>query len=63
MVHTLTLTVAQDLAWSLATSLMGCVSVFRAGRGYGVLPAAEFDGDASAIITEYDPWEIMDNPE
>lgn len=56
MIHALTLSVAQDLAWSLATSLMACVVLFRAGPGYGVMPAAEFDGDSDAIVTEYDPW-------
>ena len=56
MIHALTLPIAQGLAWSLATSLMACVVLFRAGPGYGVMPADEFDGDPAAIVTEYDPW-------
>lgn len=47
---------AQALAWSLATSLMACVTLFRAADGYGVLPGAEFDGDPEAVIHEYDPF-------
>ena len=53
MVHALT--VAQDLAWHLATSLMACMALARAGRSYGVMPAAEFHGDPDAILVEYDP--------
>jgi hypothetical protein len=56
MVHALTLAVAQELAWSLATSLMAYVALVRAGGSYGVMPAAEFDGGPSAILCEHDPF-------
>ena len=43
--------------WNLATTLMVCVVIFQAGTGeYGVMPSAEYDGDASAIIREVDPF-------
>ena len=34
----MSLPTAQALAWSLATSLMACITLFRAADGYGVLP-------------------------
>lgn len=46
--------------WNLATTLMVCVVVFHAdGGNFGVMTAAEYDGDPSAVIHDYDPWEIM----
>ncbi len=46
--------------WNLATTLMVCVVIFQAGTGeYGVMPSAEYDGDASIIVHDYDPFEIM----
>lgn len=45
-------------AWSLATTLMVCVVIFRAETGaYGVMPAAEYDGDAACIVHEFDPFQ------
>jgi hypothetical protein len=53
------LSLAQDVAWNLATTLMVCVTLFKADIGYGVLPSSEFDGDPESIIYDYDPFEIM----
>lgn len=52
----MSLSTAQKLAWSLATSLMVCITLFRAADGYGVSPTTEFDGSADSIIHEYDPF-------
>ena len=44
--------------WNLATTLMVCVVVFHADAGnYGVMLAAEYDGDPSAVIHEFDPFQ------
>lgn len=51
------LSLAQEFAWSLATSLMTCITLFRSDDGYAVVPTAEFDGDAAVVIHDYDPWE------
>lgn len=51
-----TLSAAQVRAWNLATTLMVCVILFQAEDGYGVMPSAEFDGDAASVIYEYDPF-------
>jgi hypothetical protein len=51
------LSLAQEFAWSLATSLMACVTLFRSDTGYGAIPTAEFDGDPASVVHEYDPWE------
>lgn len=51
----MTLPTAQALAWSLATTLMACITLFKAGDGFGVMPSAEFDGDQATIVHEYDP--------
>ncbi|HEV7252113.1 MAG TPA: hypothetical protein VGN97_03310 [Mesorhizobium sp.] len=50
------LSTAQALAWSLATTLMVYVTLFRAADGYGVMPSAEFDGDPETVVHEYDPY-------
>lgn len=51
------LSLAQQLAWNLATTLMACVTLFKAGNGlFSVCPSAEFDGDPDTIVTEYDPF-------
>ena len=50
------LILAQQFAWSLATSLMVCITLFKADSGYAVVPSAEFDGDPDTIVREYDPW-------
>ncbi|MBB5373993.1 hypothetical protein [Acidocella aromatica] len=47
---------AHAFAFSLATTLMVAIVIFRAGDGtHSVVPAAEFDGDAE-IIAEIDPF-------
>jgi hypothetical protein len=44
--------------WNLATTLMVCVVIFRAGTGeYGVMPWGEYDGDPAAIVHEFDPFQ------
>ena len=50
------LPIAQRHAWSLARTLMVCITLFRAGKGYAAVPTAEYDGDADSIIREYDPF-------
>lgn len=52
----MSLSLAQKNAWSLAKSLMVCITLFKAGSGYGVMPTAEFDGDPASVLHEYDPW-------
>lgn len=57
------LNTAYACGWSLATTLMVYVVVFRAGDDdFGVMTTAEYDGDPNAIIHEYDPWEIPYQP-
>ncbi|HET6608947.1 MAG TPA: hypothetical protein VFG62_19895 [Rhodopila sp.] len=52
------LSFAHARAWNLAITLMVCVVVFQAGAGdYGVMPSADYDGDASAIVHEFDPFQ------
>ena len=53
----MSLATAQQLALDLAFTLMTCVVLFRADGGYGVMPTAEFDGDAEQIVHEYDPFQ------
>ena len=52
----MSLSTAQAFAWNLATTLMACITLFKAGDGFGVLPTAEFDGDPATIVHEYDPY-------
>ena len=48
---------ATAFAASLATTLMVSIVVFQAGDGtLSVAPASEYDGDASEIIHEIDPF-------
>jgi hypothetical protein len=48
---------AHAFAFSLATSLMVAIVIFRAGDGtLSVTPATEFDGDDSQIVQEIDPF-------
>ncbi len=54
----MSLSLAQRHAWSLAKSLMVCVTLFRAGQSFGVMPSSEFDGDAATIIHVFDPFDI-----
>jgi hypothetical protein len=44
-------------AFSLAATLMVCVTVFRTGAGdFGVIPSNENEGDVE-VIAEIDPFE------
>jgi hypothetical protein len=52
----MSLTIAQRHAWSLARTLMVCVTLFQTSSGYAVVPTSEFDGDADSVIYEYDPF-------
>ena len=53
----MSLSLAQKNAWSLAKSLMVCITVFKAGSDYGVMPSAEFDGDPAAVVHEFERFE------
>lgn len=53
------LSLAQHHAFTLARNLMACVILFETGDAFGVMPSCEYDGDASHIICDYDPFEIM----
>ena len=55
----MSLSLAQRSALSLAKTLMVCVTLFKAGTGYGVMPSSEFDGDPETIVHDYDPFELM----
>ena len=57
----MSLSLAQRNAWSLAKTLMVCVTLFKAGSGYSVAPTSEFDGDPASVVHDYDPFEIMDS--
>lgn len=47
---------AHAFAFSLATTLMAVIVIFKAGDGtHSVTPANEFDGD-SEIVAEIDPF-------
>lgn len=48
---------AHAFAFSLATTLMAVIVIFRAGDGtLSVSPANEYDGELSAIVGEIDPF-------
>ncbi|WP_181183063.1 hypothetical protein [Mesorhizobium sp. B3-2-1] len=48
---------ANAFAFSLATTLMVSIVIFRAGDGtLAVMPVAEYDGDDSEIVREIDPY-------
>ncbi|MHA7772200.1 hypothetical protein [Oceanicella sp. SM1341] len=48
---------AHAFAFSLATTLMATIVIFRAGDGtMSVMPAAEYDGDDDTIVEEIDPF-------
>ncbi|WP_179867837.1 hypothetical protein [Rhizobium anhuiense] len=48
---------AHAFAFSLATTLMAAIVIFRAGDGsLSVMPATEYDGDAAEIVGEIDPF-------
>jgi hypothetical protein len=47
---------AKAFAFSLAATLMVNIVIFRAGDGtLTVVPADEYDGDASQVVHEIDP--------
>lgn len=52
----MSLSTAQRLAWNLARALMTVMVLIRTDDGYAVLPWEEFDGDASLLVREYDPF-------
>ena len=48
---------AHAFAFSLASTLMVSIVIFRAGDGtMGVMPATEYDGDEDTIVHELDPF-------
>lgn len=48
---------ARAFAFSLATTLMVAIVIFRAGDGsLSVCPATEYDGDDSDVVHEVDPF-------
>lgn len=48
---------AHAFAFSLASTLMVAIVIFRAGDGsLSVAPANEYDGDDAAIVGEIDPF-------
>ena len=52
----MSLTDAHAFAFSLATTLMAVIVIFRAGDGtHSVTPASEFDDDAE-VVAEIDPF-------
>ena len=52
------LSIAHARGWNLAITLMVCITVFHAGNDeYGVMPSAEYDGDPTTIIHEFDPFQ------
>lgn len=52
----MSLTDAHAFAFSLATTLMAVIVIFKAGDGtHSVTPANEFDGDAE-FVAEIDPF-------
>ena len=53
----MSLETAHAFAFSLATTLMAVIVIFRAGDGtLSVAPASEYDGELSAIVREIDPF-------
>lgn len=54
----MSLNAAHAFAFSLATSLMTVIVIFRAGDGtHSVVPGNEFDGGAE-IVAEIDPFAL-----
>lgn len=53
----MSLTDAHAFAFSLASTLIAAIIIFKAGDGtLSVTPASEYDGDAAAIVHEIDPF-------
>lgn len=51
------LNLAQANAFSLSRTLMVCVILFAIDDDlFGVMIAAEFDGDPASVVREYDPF-------
>ncbi len=50
------LNIAQRHAWSLARTLMVCITLFHAGDSFGVMPSDDYDGEAGRIVQVYDPF-------
>ena len=53
----MSLPTAQAFAWSLATTLMTCIVLFRTAEGYSAMPETEFDGVRAFVVHTYDPHE------
>jgi hypothetical protein len=48
---------AHAFAFSLASTLMVSIVIFRAGDGtVGVMVASEYDGDEDTVVDELDPF-------
>lgn len=48
---------AHAFAFSLASTLMVTIVIFRTGDGtIGVMPAPEYDGEVDTIVEEIDPF-------
>ncbi len=55
----MSLETANAFAFSLASTLIAAIVIFRAGDGtFSVTPAAEYDGDETAIVGEIDPFAL-----
>jgi hypothetical protein len=52
----MSLNLAQDRAWNLATTLMVCVVLIATTDGFEIMPSSEFDGDPACVVHEYDPF-------
>ena len=49
---------AQAFAFSLASTLMVAIIIYRAGDGsLSVMPANEYDGDDAQVLLEIDPFD------
>ena len=51
------LTLAQNVAYNLAITLMVTVVLFRTDAGFAAMVEAEFDGDTALIVHLYDPYD------
>lgn len=48
---------AREQAYHLSRSLMIAVVLFETDQDYGVMTADDYDGEDSAIVQEYNPWD------
>lgn len=53
----MSLSVAQAHAYDLANTLMQTVLLIQGDDGYGVMEASDFDGEASQVLQEFNPFE------